>query len=98
VRPPAQVTLSVDSEPPGAEVYRAFDGIRVGQTPMRLTLAPSPGEAVFVLRMPGRKDRKVALPADRDGTLRVRLEPAKAKQSVPVKPPGPRRIGDGTID
>ncbi len=71
----ATVRLRVDSEPAGAEVYRAADGLLLGQTPYVHKAPPSTGRAVFLVKLPGYKARRVLLAADRDGSVRVRLTP-----------------------
>jgi hypothetical protein len=57
------VTLKITSTPPGADVYRALDGIKLGQTPLEQTLPRSSGLAVFVLKLSGHRDMRVELPA-----------------------------------
>jgi serine/threonine-protein kinase len=96
VAQPKKVVLTIDSSPAGAEIYRAFDGIRMGQTPARLELDSAPGDAVFVLRLAGSRDKKVSLRADRDGQLHVELEPVKVKRVEPKA--GKPHLGNGTID
>src|SRR5205823_3816683 len=99
---PRRVTLRVESVPPGAEVYRALDGVRLGITPYRQEMEPSPGEAIYLVRRPGYRDEKVVLRADHDGRRSVRLEREKPKTVAapavrpavhPVAPPADDRDG-----
>jgi serine/threonine-protein kinase len=75
--PPAivTVTLSIDSDPPGADVYR--DGVRLGATPYILVTPSSAGELAFVLKKPGFDDAKAALAGTHDGQARVALVASK---------------------
>ncbi len=75
--PPAKVTLTLDSVPQGADVYRAADGIKLGKTPYQYSTAASPGEAEFLIKMAGFADIKVSLPADKDGTQKIELVAVK---------------------
>jgi serine/threonine-protein kinase len=76
-RPPdpaqAMVTLSISSVPPGADIYRIPDHLRIGKTPMRYPLARSQGDAVFLLKLDGYEDRRVELAADHDANANVEL-------------------------
>jgi eukaryotic-like serine/threonine-protein kinase len=72
---PAKVTLTIDSDPSGAEVFRGADGIRVGVTPYKMIVAPVEGEAVFLIKKAGFVDAQVSIPADRDGDRKVTLVP-----------------------
>jgi tRNA A-37 threonylcarbamoyl transferase component Bud32 len=93
-RPRVRVTvhLRVKSEPAGAEVYRAADGLLLGQTPYVHTASPSRGRAVFLVKLPGYKARRVLLAADRDGSVLVRLTPrARARRTSRARPV-PRRV------
>jgi hypothetical protein len=71
---PEMVTLKITSTPPGADVYRALDGIKLGQTPLEQTLPRSTGLAVFVLKLSGHRDARVELPAGVDGSADVVLK------------------------
>ena len=96
-RPRVRVTvrLRVESEPAGAEVYRAADGLLLGQTPYVQTAPPSTGRAVFLVKLPGYKARRVLLAADRDGSVVVRLKPRARARVRPRRTsrarPVPRR-------
>jgi serine/threonine-protein kinase len=81
---PRRVKLSLASEPAGAEVYRAADGVLLGKTPLEHELAASEGQAVFVFKLAGHADQRVELPADRDGAQTVQLQAAEARP--PARP------------
>jgi serine/threonine protein kinase len=69
---PSLVTLTIDSDPPGAEVYR--DGVLLGVTPYQLKQLSAAGEAALVIKKAGFEDAKVALASDHDGSQRVTLQ------------------------
>ena len=84
------VTLTLDSDPPGAEVIQEHDGMRIGKTPFHKTLAPvSGGTLVYVLRLDGHDDYRVSLAADVDNREKVALKPrAKKPPTGRPRPPG----------
>jgi serine/threonine-protein kinase len=107
---PAKVTLTIDSEPRGADLYRNVDMYRLGTTPYTNEVAPTPGASLVVLvRMPGFQDQRIEMPADRTNRKFVKLvraartrpghdkaNPATPHVTTPVKK-GPKQtvIGDG---
>jgi serine/threonine-protein kinase len=72
---PAQVTLTVETDPPGAEVWRA--GAILGTTPFTLRQAATAGEASFLLKKAGYDDAPLTIAADRDVSKRVTLVATK---------------------
>jgi hypothetical protein len=68
---PAQVALTVESDPPDAEVWRA--GKLLGTTPFTLRQPATAGETSFVLKKSGYDDAPLALASDHDGSKRVSL-------------------------
>jgi hypothetical protein len=72
----------VDSSPRGAEVYRAADGVKLGETPLLRELDRSDGEMVFVLKHVGYEDRRVAMRVDRDGEVKLDL----VRRRSPARP------------
>ena len=58
--------LHVASEPLGAEVYRAADGLRVGKTPVDYEAPRLRGEVVFLVKLKGYETAEVTLPSDED--------------------------------
>ncbi len=89
---PIKVKLRFESVPPGANVFRVFDGVNLCVTPCEVELVSAPGSARFELRRPGYRSGKVVLPADKDGVASVRLKKA------PMATGGGDSIGDGTLD
>jgi len=85
-RPRSVVRLRVTSEPSGAEVYRAADGLLVGHTPYVQKAAAAQGQAVFLVKLPGHRNRRVLLPADRDGEAHVRLTPLSRPRQARAAP------------
>jgi serine/threonine-protein kinase len=78
---PSTATLSIESEPPGAAVYRAADGVRLGTTPLARVYPRGDGQLELVLKLDGHDDAHVSLPTDRDARVTVRLT---------ASAPGPR--------
>jgi hypothetical protein len=99
---PAPVEFKVTSTPPGAEVFRAADGVLLGETPFATSAAPSTGIAVFRLKLGGFDDARAELPADRGGAVAVTLVRTKVKTPRPghgERPATPhKRVGDGAVD
>jgi serine/threonine-protein kinase len=91
---PAKVKLTVTSQPPGADVYRAADGVLVGQTPLTQEIPPADGLAVYLVKLPGYRDARAELRADRAGATAVTLEraphggrPARPQPPSKAQPP-----------
>ncbi len=102
-RPPAEakIELHVVSTPPGAEVFRAADGVLLGVTPFVESAAPSSGTALFLLKLAGYDDARAELPADRTGTATTTLVRTPVKVSRPTRtarPTAHKRVGDGAVD
>jgi serine/threonine-protein kinase len=95
-KPPQKIKMRIESEPPGAEVFRAADGLLVGMTPLTDERLPSSGKAVFVVKKSGFADGRVELEADRDGSAQVKLDKLRAKPA-PEKPKR-QRVRDGAYD
>jgi hypothetical protein len=91
--PRADVELSITTEPPGADVYTALDGLLVGRTPLTVHVPRQEARAVYRLRKDGFVEVRVELPADRDGAAHVSLAPVPAaERNRPPRdrPPGAR--------
>ena len=89
---PIKVKLRFESVPPGANVFRVFDGVNLCVTPCEVELVSAPGSARFELRRRGFRSSSVVLPADKDGVAQVRLKKATMGTG------GSDSIGDGTLD
>jgi serine/threonine-protein kinase len=79
-----KVTLTVESTPPGAQVYRLSDGVKLGTTPFSAEYERGAGQAEFVLKLPGYRDAGASLPIDRDGEAQVVLQHAAAAHVAPA--------------
>ena len=98
---PATVELRVTSTPAGAEVFRAADGVLLGETPFATTAPASTGMAVFRLKLAGYDDARAELPADRGGATAVTLVRTRGKPSRAAhndRPTPRKRVGDGAVD
>ncbi len=87
--PPApSITLTIESQPPGAAVYRFSDGVELGTTPFVQRLAPLAGVLRLVLKLPGYADEQLELPTDRDGARSVALTklPPRRAEMRPARP------------
>ncbi len=73
--PPAPATIHVrlTSKPPGAEVFRKADGVRLGTTPFVDELPRGAGELVLVLRKDGHEPEEVVVPLAADHAALVTL-------------------------
>lgn len=85
-RPTGLVSMSIESEPAGAQVIRKSDGVRLGVTPYRYEVEASGGKVTFVLKLEGHKSMSVPMPADRDSVRQVMLFPGKGGEVVPAPP------------
>ncbi len=83
---PANIELAIESTPPGADVFRVSDGVRVGKTPFKLSVVAIKGELLLKFRLAGHQDQEAAAATDHDGKLSLTLEPLVA---VTDPAPGP---------
>ncbi len=89
---PSEITLHIESDPPGAGVFRSFDGVRVGVTPADVSVARGTGELGLVVKKPGYGDQPIELSIAVSGTKHVTLvKDAVATRSPPkvIKTPKP---------
>jgi serine/threonine-protein kinase len=86
VEKPRQVTLAIETRPPGAQVVRATDGVLVGTTPFRATVVQSDEAFAYVLKLRGYEDQPLQLSAHDDATRVIDLVAV-----VPDAPP-PHRV------
>jgi serine/threonine-protein kinase len=94
----SEVRLTIESEPSGAEVYRALDQVRVGRTPYEVTMEPVDGELVFILKRDGYAQKQVALPAHTSTIERVVLESTRKGKKKTRKPPSTSRPEGRALD
>jgi serine/threonine protein kinase len=72
---PSRVALTIISQPPGASVTRASDGVRVGVTPVIASAPRGAGDVRFIVKRQGFREEVVGLDAAADGTRQVMLRP-----------------------
>jgi serine/threonine-protein kinase len=81
--PAAQVQLTVTSLPPGAEVYRASDGVRIGRTPFHRGFERSDGELELIVKLVGYRDARVVMSTASDSTETVKLVQLRTRVTKP---------------
>jgi eukaryotic-like serine/threonine-protein kinase len=79
------VTLEIKTQPAGATVVRASDGLKLGATPLSVDLPVSDGATELRLSKQGFHNQMIKVPADRDAQASIVLAP-----SVTAKPVVPR--------
>ncbi len=72
--PAEMVSLTIESDPKGARVYRISDGVEVGRTPHTVTVRQGKGSMGFLLRKTGYRNETIELPVSKDGTTRIVLK------------------------
>ena len=112
--PPKMVTLTITSEPAGARVFRASDGVDLGVTPLATSVERGDGEARFILKHRGFHEEAVTLGAASDGARHITLlaigraalasrsegsaVPAKKSATLSVTPAPSRRVGKPIVN
>jgi eukaryotic-like serine/threonine-protein kinase len=98
---PAMVTVRIESQPIGADVFRIPSDTRVGATPYSAELLQQDGTQIFLIRKPGFADRTVEIDLRTGGTRAIRLAraihrlpPVPAQRPSAPPPPAPRREGE----
>jgi eukaryotic-like serine/threonine-protein kinase len=79
---PEYVTVAIRTTPAGASVFRDGDDADLGTTPFTTRLERGGGEAVFVLRMSGYAERRVALDTKFDSETTIRLEKPRPRSAA----------------
>jgi hypothetical protein len=85
------MTIKLASEPPGADVYRMPQGVRIGTTPLTYSMDAIEGEIVLIVKRRGYVDRQLAVPADHDTDQLVTLA-----RVATAKPHEPEPAGSGS--
>jgi hypothetical protein len=93
--PPTTITLAVRSDPAGADVFRASDGMRIGTTPFDYAMPASDGDLVLIVKKAGFDDGRVAVRADRDRTIDLPLARTPVEHVAPKPPRHPHASGSG---
>jgi serine/threonine-protein kinase len=101
----AHMTIKLASEPPGADVYRMPQGVRIGTTPLTYSMDAIEGEIVLIVKRRGYVDRQLAVPANRDTDQLVTLARVATAKPHEPQPPGsgsgsasPGKPQRGTLD
>ncbi|GAB4563478.1 MAG: hypothetical protein Tsb0020_12640 [Haliangiales bacterium] len=76
---PQKITITVNSEPSGAAVYRYLGDVRLGYTPYQHEMYPVDGELVLVLRQDGYRPESVAIAANASSERLVTLAREKSR-------------------
>lgn len=86
VAPPQTNSVSIESEPSGAEIFRKLDGVRLGSTPQKLP-APRDGDLVFVLKLDGYEDKELVIRAGQRQEYKETLVrvPSRSSKSQTVR-------------
>ncbi|HEY0992003.1 MAG TPA: serine/threonine-protein kinase [Kofleriaceae bacterium] len=74
-----QIKVRLTSDPPGADVFRAPEGVRIGATPLTYTMDATSGKVMLTLKRSGYTDTVIAVPGDRDHEQLVALAKRAAK-------------------
>jgi serine/threonine-protein kinase len=80
---PKTVTISVTSNPPGADIFVGTETTSRGLTPTDVTMPKSDGEVQVTLKLSGYADRTKSVKTDRDAGVDLDL----TKAAVAVQPP-----------
>ena len=92
--PSTTVNLTIESDPPGAEVRVAADGALLGRTPLTKSLPRANGVIEVDVHLNGYQDGRLQLNTNTDGAIRVTLSPlpdttsARKQQSPTAAAPG----------
>jgi hypothetical protein len=84
---PTEVSVVVNSSPPGASVYRTVDGVRLGETPYRSSYRRADGALELTLRLDGYQPEDIQLSTADDQETTVELDklPAASKPRTPKR-------------
>jgi hypothetical protein len=80
--PPANVSLSVSTTPPGATIRRADTKVVLGKTPLSVELPRGPGEVGLEFELSGYRPVEKKVRLDSNGTLDVTLMAKQRTQAV----------------
>jgi len=105
------VRWSLRSQPPGAEIVRAADGVVLGRTPWTSEMVEAPGQLELRLRLPGFAERRLSLTrsseVSRDEILDAASPPTPKKPAAKASarpkrsahlPPSAKRVSHGRIE
>jgi serine/threonine-protein kinase len=95
---PTKVVLTIESDPPGARVYRQSDGVRVGETPFDLTVRRGKGVAAFYLKKSGYRRTSLELKTDEDARVMTPLERRGGSGEADSKPVDEKPVDEKPVD
>jgi serine/threonine-protein kinase len=84
--PPKWVRITIDSNPPGAQVLRLPDSQVLGMTPWHIAQPAAAGLLLLRLRHPAHQDQDLTVALDQDHMQLVTLQPQPTSPSAPVSP------------
>jgi hypothetical protein len=93
---PAKIKLAISSDPEGAQVFRAADGVLLGTTPTVVWLEPTEGRVPFLMKLDGFAEERFDLHADKNGAANIALRPLPLAPDKPDKPDKPRAKRSGS--
>ncbi len=88
---PEQVTITIESQPGGAGVYRAFDGRLLGKTPFAKKFDADPSKLALVLQLKGYEDHPIEVALDQEQKLEFMLS-RKSRRSRRDKKPAAKPV------
>lgn len=100
----ATVVLTIASEPPGARIYRQSDGVRLGVTPLDVTVRKGKGMAAFYLKKSGYSRASLEVATTDDVQVMTALDRRGSRGSssdtgaVPEKPIDDTPVPEKPID
>ena len=92
--PPSRVALTITSQPPGASVTRASDGVRVGVTPVLTSVPRGASDVRFIVKRRGFREEVVRLDDATESTQQVTLRPIGRGATAAHRPPPSPVTGD----
>ncbi len=92
--PPAKITVSFETTPAGAEVWREGGEVPLGKTPLSLTFEQTAEKATFELRLPGFEKALREISLDKDTQVVVAL----ARRKKAPRPDAGRIEPDTPLD
>jgi serine/threonine-protein kinase len=78
---PRDIRLSLQTDPPGAEVLRVADGVLLGRTPWTMSRPADQGRLPVLLRLPGHQELRVDLDLAQDSERVEVLRPVPPSAS-----------------
>jgi hypothetical protein len=96
--PPESVSLAIESQPRGAEVFRLPSETRVGATPWRAEVPREAGTQVFVVKKVGYADQRVEIDLRTGGTRTVKLARAPRRSAPASTKAAPARRRGEPVD